>query len=163
MFQQPTTKPTPPTGEPGRPWSPLVVGFITLLLPAGGVVLAIRDMQRLGALEHNSARRLIWTAIGVLSAGYALFVFTAPRHSNGVPQLDSNTTGFITVALCMVAYFAVRRPFATWRTRSSAHTDNMLPAVGTALMYQAIVVLAVVVVVLLFGPLAGINTLQMHA
>lgn len=162
MSQQSTTN-SAHGSPPATPWSPLLVGFITLFLPAGGIVLAIRNLHRLGQVEARVATHLVWATVAIFTVGYATLTLTAPRGADGVPRLDSNAVAFLAAALGMAAYLTLRQPFRLWRSRSSSRSANALPAIGTALVYQAIVVVGVVILVLLIGPATGLDSLWMRS
>src|SRR5947209_13790773 len=103
--------------NPGTPWSPLSVSFITLLLPAGGAILTIRNLQRLQTIDSHQARELIIASIGVFAVGIVILLRLEPAGSQG-QGVNGDATGVLGCGMAFVSYGVQRTAFRSW---SQAH------------------------------------------
>jgi hypothetical protein len=140
--QQSTTAPATDTRPP---WSPLSVFIITFIMPAGGAVLTIRNLQRLRLVDARQAREWIIATVVVLALGYTgLLLATKPGPKDTLPRLDS-VSALISCGLATASYLVLRSPYRAWRSQhAGARTSSPIPALGIALLYTVITVVAVV-------------------
>src|SRR5690348_1230683 len=101
------------------PWSPLSITLISLLLPAGGAILTIRNMQRLNAIDSKGARELTFAAIGVFAVGIAV-LFIVARRATAASGATGDTGAFLGFGTAMASYIVQQRPFHAWRTANRA-------------------------------------------
>jgi hypothetical protein len=136
----------------GTPWSPLSVSVMALLLPAGGAVLTIRNLQRLQAIDSKQARELIIASIGVCAVGIVMLLLLDPARSGGA-SANGDTTAVLGSGMAVVSYLVQRAAFRTWRREHQAvRTGSWLAAAGTAAWYS-LVTLGVAVPVMLVAML----------
>jgi hypothetical protein len=121
------------------PWSPLSVTIITLLLPVGGIMLTIWNMQRMSVLDRPQALRMTIGAIAICAAGLGIIFGVAPHASNGIPQVDGNVSSILSLAAAFLCYVAQRQTFQAWRASNARlRTSSWLQAVGMALLYTLV-------------------------
>lgn len=134
--------------SPGTPWSPLSVSFITLLLPAGGAILTIRNLQRLQTIDSKKARELIIASIGVFAVGIVILLRLSPAGSHG-QGMTPDTTTVLGGGMAVVSYVVQRAAFRSWRqAHDTVRTGPWLPAVATAGIYSLVTLGAAVPVML---------------
>jgi hypothetical protein len=121
------------------PWSPLSVTIITLLLPVGGVMLTIWNMQRLNILDRPQARRMTIGAVIICAVGLGIMFGIAPKSTNGLPQVDSNARSVLAVTAATICYFAQRQSFLTWRRQNdTSRTSSWINAIGLAVLFTVL-------------------------
>ena len=141
----------------GTPWSPLSVSLITLLLPAGGAVLTIRNLQRLHTIDAEKARELIVASVAVFAAGIVILLLLDPSRSGG-RGVNGDTTGILGGGMAIVSYVVQRTAFRSWRREHAADTTgSWLPAIGTAALYSVVTLGAAVPVMLVAMLVAALS------
>ena len=141
----------------GNPWSPLSVSVIALLLPAGGAVLTIFNLQRLRAIDADKARELIIACIGVFAVGIVALLWLDPSRSNG-QSINGDATGILGGGIAVVSYMMQRAAFLTWRRENKTkRTGSWLAALGTAAIYSLVTLAAAVPVMLVSMAAAGLS------
>ena len=121
------------------PWSPLSVTIITLLLPVGGVMLTILNMQRLSILDRPQTRRMTIGAVIICALGLGIMFGVAPKSANGLPQVDSNARSVLAVAAATICYLAQRQSFLNWRRQNdTSRTGSWLNALGMAVLFTVL-------------------------
>jgi hypothetical protein len=132
-------------GEPSRPWSLVIVTLIAFFLPAGGAVLAVRNMGRLGAMDEKRAAELTVATIAVFAAGYsALLLAAEPSHSDP-STLSPAVTSLLSLGTAAATFFFQRHDFSTWRKQHpQTGTSPWYAAVGWALVYFLITAVAAI-------------------
>src|SRR5947209_17156325 len=134
--------------NPGTPWSPLSVSFITLLLPAGGAILTIRNLQRLQTIDSEKARELIIASVWVFAVGIVILLLLAPSGTSG-PSTSGDTTAVLGGGMAVVSYLVQRTAFRTWRLEHrTTRTSSWLAAAGTAALFTVVTLVAAVPVML---------------
>ena len=142
-------KETPP------PWSPLSVSLIALLLPPGGAVLTILNLQRLRAVDASLARQLTVALIGVYILGITALFLVSPKGPRGVPSPDSDVTTVLYGGVALASYIVQRQPFQSWRTAHlRTRTGPWVGALGIAFMYTLLTLVAFVPLYLLLSAVA---------
>jgi hypothetical protein len=141
----------------GTPWSPLSVSVITLLLPAGGTILTIRNLQRMQMIDSEKARELIIASIGVFAVGIVILLLLAPAGTSG-PTTNGDTTAVLGGGMALVSYLVQRTAFRAWRLEHrTTRTGSWLAAVGTAALFSLVTLAAAVPVMLVAMLTAGIG------
>lgn len=121
------------------PWSPLSVTIITIFLPVGGIILTVRNMQRLGVLDQTQAWRMSVSAILISAVGLGIIFGLAPKNSNGFPMVDNSSSYALSIAAAFVCYLAQREPFKEWRLRNAdARSGPWLRAIAVGLLYTVL-------------------------
>jgi hypothetical protein len=132
----------------GTPWSPLSVSVIALMLPAGGAILTIRNLQRLQTIDSEKARELIIASVGVFAIGIVILLLLAPMGTSG-PSTNGDATAVLGGGMAVVSYLVQRTAFRTWRLEHrSMRTGSWLAAVGTAALFTVVTLVAAVPVML---------------
>ncbi len=143
--------------EARPPWSPLSVAIIAFLLPAGGAMLTIRNLQRLGQLDQRAARELIAVVLLVCAVGYALLISYATKNANGFLQPDAGASAVLPFGFGLACFSAQRRPFRQWRSvNPSTRTSSWTGGIGVALVYM-LLTLVVVLPIYAAAQLLGIG------
>ncbi|HEY8685767.1 MAG TPA: hypothetical protein VIO57_09190 [Chloroflexota bacterium] len=147
--------------NPGTPWSPLRVSLITLILPAGGAVLTIRNLQRLHTIDPQKARELIIASIGVFAVGIVILLLLNPASARG-QGVNGDATGVLGGGMAIVSYVVQRTAFRSWReANGTVRTGSWLPALGLAAVYSLVTLGAavpVMLVAMLVATLGGHGT-----
>lgn len=157
MLQQRITNPRP---DVRPPWSPVAVSLLSLLLPAGGAILTVRNLQLMRQLDPPLTRRLSIAIIVAFALGLSALILLGHPSHGGVPQVDSTSLSILAWGTGLSSYIVQYRPFRSWRgAHARQRVGNWLVALGFAVLYQIVaVVLAtpLVVAALLIGASAGI-------
>jgi hypothetical protein len=141
----------------GAPWSPLSVSVIALLLPAGGAILTIRNLQRLHSIDAEKARELIIASVGVFAVGIVILLLLAPLGTSG-PSTSGDTTAVLGGGMAVVSYLVQRPAFRAWRLEHrTTRTGSWMAAVGTATLFTVVTLVAAVPVMLVAMLTAGIG------
>ena len=141
--------------ETSPPWSPLSVSLIALLLPPGGAVLTIQNLQRLRAVDAPLARQLTIALIGVYVLGIMALVLVSPRSSRGVPTPDSDVTTVLYGGVALASYIVQRQPFQSWRTAHlRTRTSSWIGALGIAFIYTLVTLAAFLPLYLLLSAIS---------
>ncbi len=141
----------------GTPWSPLSVSLITLLLPAGGAILTIRNLQRLQTIDSQKARELIIASIGVFAVGIVILLRLDPAGAQG-QGVNGDTTGVLGCGMAVVSYVVQRTAFRSWReAHHTVRTGPWFPAVATAGIYSLVTLGAAVPVMLVSMLVAAVG------
>jgi hypothetical protein len=127
---------------------------IALLLPAGGAILTIRNLQRLQAIDSKKARELIIASIAVFAIGIVILLLLDPARSGG-RGANADATVVLGGGMAIISYLVQRAAFRSWRRENGAvRTGSWLAAVGTAAVYS-LVTLGAAVPVMLVAMLAA--------
>lgn len=138
--------------QASRPWSLAVVTAITFFLPAGGAVVAIRNMARLGEIDAHRALELTVATIVVFAAGYSALLTVAPPDQTGASTLSPIVTALLSLGTALAAFLFQRREFAAWReAHPRSDTGHWYAAVGWGLVYQCLTAVAAFPVFLLLA------------
>lgn len=130
------------------PWSPVSVTLMTFLLPAGGAVLTILNLRRLGEVPEPHSRRLVSAAVGLFALGYCTLIALAQTGAR-TDRLDSNAVVVLSVGVALASFLAQRSAYRTWSTsHSRSRTGSWRGAFGVAVIYQLVTVLVSVPVYL---------------
>lgn len=123
--------------EPRPPWSPLSVALIALLLPPGGAVLTMRNLQRLGDIDDQSARWLTVAIVTVFALGYAALIVIATAQSTrtSAEQIDAGALTVLQFGVALASYVVQRLPYRQWR---SAHLRTANGSLLSGLLVVAI-------------------------
>ena len=145
-----------PSATESPPWSILVVTLITFLLPAGGAILTIRNLARLGSLGLSEAKTSSWILVAVFGAGTGILLSLSPVDREGLPRPDPNMTSAVYLAITFAAYLVQRRPYMTWRIQNRQHRQEWwVKGFGIALVYQIFAVVAAVPIYVLAVTISG--------
>lgn len=138
------SRPVPPRSTEPVPWSTLGVVIVSLLLPAGGAILTITNLHRLHQIERMPARRQTIALLAVFAIGYSILLALTPMNSAGSQSIDGTASLILSIGVGAASYLALRRPFQTWRSRSTTRTAPWLKALGIAFLYQLLTLLLAV-------------------
>ena len=131
--------------------------MIALLLPAGGAVLTIFNLQRLRAIDAGKARELIIACIGVFAVGIVVLLLLDPSRSTG-QSINGDATGILGGGIAIVSYVMQRAAFLSWRRENKTkRTGSWLAALGTATIYSLLTLVAAVPVMLVAMAAAGLS------
>jgi len=131
--------------------------LIALFLLPGAAVLTVRNCQRLQLIDRVRARELIIALIFMFAVGLAALILVAPVDKQGVPQLNSDASIFLTVSVAAICYGVQRQAYREWRAKHVAiPSAPWLSGVGTAALYTFVTFLVTV-------PVVGIATLLNQA
>jgi len=151
-----TQFPATPAAPETRPWSPLAVTLITFFLPAGGAILTVRNLARLGSLRADEAKSAGWALVGIFGLGMGALLSLSPVASDGMPRLDPNLTSGLYLAITIAAYLAQRGAWISWRNRNpNSRGGPWLRAIGVALLYQVLAVIVAVPVYVILASVTG--------
>jgi hypothetical protein len=132
----------------GNPWSPLSVSVIALLLPAGGAILTIRNLERLQAIDSKKAKELIIASISVFAVGIVILLLLDPARSGG-RSTNGDATAVLGGGMAIISYLVQRAAFLSWRRKNlTVRTGSWLAAVGTAAIFSLVTLGAAVPVML---------------
>jgi len=144
------------SSTPG-PWSPAIILIIALFLLPGAAVLTVRNCQRLQLIDGVRARELIIAVIFMFAVGLAALILVAPLDKQGVPQLNSNASIFLTVSIAAICYGVQRKAYREWRAKhASMPPAPWLSGIGTAALYTFLTFLVTI-------PVVGVATLLNQA
>ncbi len=123
--------------ERPQPWSLVLVTAITFFLPAGGAVVAIRNMVRLGEIDARRALELTVATIVVFAAGYSGLLIVSQPDSSGAPTLSPIVTALLSLGTALAAFIFQRKEYVAWRqTHPGTDTGAWYAAIGWGLVYQ---------------------------
>ena len=137
-----------------RPWSPLALTLLALVLPLGAPIVAVRNLERLDAIDGRTARFYTWAAAALIASIYVLIWSFDPR------MLDPNAIGKhagqllpVSIGAPVACYMIQINSFRKWR---QSHPEGeirpwysaLLPMVGLELL---VVILASVAIDVLRG------------
>jgi hypothetical protein len=105
--------------------------------------VTVLNLQRLGQINGELARKLLVSLIVVFSIGTAALFLLSQRGANGVPQPDANATTVLDVGVAVASYIAQREAFRTWRaSHRQAGMSSWFGALGVAVVYTLVWVIA---------------------
>lgn len=126
-------------GEVARPWSLVIVTLIAFLLPAGGAVLAVRNMARLGEIDGRRAAELTVVTLAVFGAGYSVLVLAAQPNASQPPNISPAVTGLISVGVAAATFVFQRQAYAAWKRDHPGNvTAPWYTALGWSIVYQVL-------------------------
>jgi hypothetical protein len=145
-------------GDAARPWSLALVTMIAFFLPAGGAVLAVRNMARLGEIDARRSTELTVATLVVFAAGYSVLVLVAHPTSSQQPNPSPAATGLLSLGTAFGAFLFQRRAFARWRNADPGRrTEAWYKAVGWGIAYQLLTLVVGIPVVLILAIIASIG------
>jgi hypothetical protein len=109
-----------------RPWSPVALTFLSLLLGVGALIVAVRNLERLEAIDSRTARFYTWATIALMAAIFLLIWSFNPKtfgHSAG--QLLP-----VSLGAPVACYLMQINSFRQWRQQ---HPDIQMRPWYTAL------------------------------
>lgn len=138
------------------PWSPVGVCIIAFILPPGGAVLTIWNLQRLGQLNATTARQLMLVVMSLFALGYALLLSLTPVKSGSVPQFDASAARLINFGTAIASYLVQRPRFIEWRvSHKRDRSGSVASAVGIAVVYSVIWLVPTTITYLIVQALVG--------
>lgn len=144
--------------DTARPWSLALVTFIAFFLPAGGAVLAVRNMARLGEIDARRSTELTVATLVVFAAGYSALVLVAQPSSSQQPNLSPAVTGLLSLGTAAGAFLFQRPAFVKWRSADpGGRTDPWYKAVGWGVVYQLLTLVVGIPVVLILAIIASVG------
>jgi hypothetical protein len=144
------------------PWSPLSVSLITLLLPAGGAILTIRNLYRMQQMDGATAKRLTVVAYVIFAIGLTALLLSAKKASGGLLQPDTDASTVLSCGVALASYVVQRLPFRLWKlTHERTRTSPWLGAAGRAALYT-LITFAAVLPLCIAGLLLGIGGTSMN-
>jgi len=145
-----------PASTESPPWSILVVTLITFFLPAGGAILTVRNLARLGILGTSEAKSSSWVLVAVFGLGMGILLSLSPVGSDGIPRLDPNMTSAVYLVITAAAYIVQRRPYIAWRLQNRRQRlASWAKGFGIALVFQIFAVVAAIPIYLLAVSISG--------
>lgn len=142
--------------ESRPPWSLISVTIITLLLPAGGAVVTVLNLHRLGRVDAKVLRQRIALVLSVLVLGFTILFSVLGTKGGTIPAPDPVATTILSVGIAWASYIAQQTSFRAWRsTHSQEGTSPWLYALGLAFLYQLLTGLGVAIVATLLYVIAG--------
>ncbi len=91
---------------------------------------------------------MIIALIFMFAVGLAALILVAPVDKQGVPQLNSDASIFLTVSVAAICYGVQRQAYREWRAKHAAiPSAPWLSGVGTAALYTFVTFLVTVPVV----------------
>ncbi len=95
--------------------------------------------------------------IFMFAVGLAALILVAPLDKQGVPQLNSNASIFLTVSIAAICYGVQRKAYREWRAKhASMPPAPWLSGIGTAALYTFLTFLVTI-------PVVGVATLLNQA
>jgi hypothetical protein len=132
-------------GESARPWSLAIVTLIAFFLPAGGAVLAVRNMARLGEIDPRRTRELTVATILVFAAGYSVLLIAAQPSATQPSNLSPAVTGLLSLGTAAGTFMFQRGQFLAWRRDHPRDgTSPWYAAVGWGAAYEVLSILATI-------------------
>jgi uncharacterized membrane protein len=126
-----------------KPWSLALVTAITFFLPAGGAVVAIRNMARLGEIDARRALELTVATVIVFAAGYSALLLVAQPDPNGTSTLSPIVTVLLSFGTALAAFLLQRREYVSWReAHPQSGTGAWYTAIGWGVIYQIVTAFA---------------------
>ncbi|MBV9282289.1 MAG: hypothetical protein JOZ41_19580 [Chloroflexi bacterium] len=126
---------------------------IALLLPAGGTVVTILNLQRMSQLTTRMARQLAVAAILIIAIGFLILILLAGQDTSELPA-DSGTLFIITVGVALASFMAQRAPFRAWLAgHRGTRVSSWYGALGLAIVYQLVTGLVTAVADVVVGAL----------
>ena len=88
LLNQPQRQSDPQTEKTAdvRPWSPVALTLLSLVIGVGALIVAVRNLQRLEAIDSRAARFYTWATIGLMASVFVLIWSFNPKtfgHSAG--------------------------------------------------------------------------------
>jgi len=136
-----------------RPWSPLALTILSLVFGLGAVVVSIRNLERLGALDPKLARFYGWATVGFLASVVLLIWSVNPSAFTHSPatQLAPLSIGS-PIAVVGSQLTAFRR----WRVaHPTTATRPWITAVLPVLLMTVITAVVAVLTIEVFGVIFG--------
>lgn len=144
--------------EPSVPWSPLTVALISFLLPAGGAVLTIRNMARLQQIDRTTVTELTVVTMAVFAIGFTALLVAGQPDPTKPASLDANVSAVLSFGTAVASYAVQRPAFVVWRrSHVRIRTGPWFRALGMALIYTLLILLAVLPLRLLVGLVATLT------
>jgi cation transporter-like permease len=136
----------PQTANPvdSRPWSPLALTLLSLVLGVGALIMAVRNLERLEAIDSRTTRFYTWATVALMAAIFVLiWSFNPKTFGHSAAQLLP-----VSLGAPVACYLIQINSFRQWR---QLHPDaqtrpwytSLLPMIGFALL---VVVLAGIVI-----------------
>ena len=127
------------------PWSLALVTAITFFLPAGGAVVAIRNLARLGEIDARRSLELTVATILVFAVGYSTLLFVAQPNLTAPSNLSPTVTGALSLGTAAAAFLYQRREYVAWRqSHPGTGTAPWYSALGWGLVYQFLTAFAAI-------------------
>jgi hypothetical protein len=127
-------------------------------LPAGGAILTVRNLERLGELTAKTARRLLILLVLVFAVGLAILVYVAQKDKTGHFVIDSQALLVISVGVAVACYLAQGAAYRTWRTaHPTEQAGSVLEAVALTLIYYLLTAAAAAPLIVIAAALSGGN------
>ncbi|MGH2441549.1 MAG: hypothetical protein ACRDFX_00075 [Chloroflexota bacterium] len=121
------------------PWTPLGVSLIALLFPAGGAILAVRNLQRLRHIDAATSRHLVIAIVALFAIGFSVLLSVGQRTGTSVPQINSTSALVLSIGVAVASYVVQQKPYQAWRARNSGtRTSAWIGALGRAVVYELI-------------------------
>ena len=146
---------TPPinAGPDSRPWSPLALTVLSLVFGLGAIVVAVRNLERLGFLEAKLARFYFWTTV-VFLASVLLLIWSVNPHA--FEHTPAQQVAPLSIASPLAVYFLQILPFRRWRLQYPAADTRpwftaILPVVAMTVVTVALAVIVIEIFALIFG------------
>lgn len=142
--------------DTAAPWSLLAVTLITFLLPAGGAVVAVRNLTRLDDIEPRRAMELTVATILVFAAGYAALLSVVQSTSGDAETMSPVVTLLLSFGTAAAAFFFQRENFSAWReSHPSGGTSPWYSALGWALVFHILTGVAAIPFFLVIAVIAS--------
>jgi hypothetical protein len=139
------------------PWSPLSVSVISLLLPAGGAIVTVRNLQRLGQLDASHTRKLTIAVAAVFALGYAGLAAVSVPRANGTVQTDAGVSYIMGIGTAVASYVVQSSSYRAWRVaHPTIRTDSVVRGIGVAVIYYLVTLVAAAVLAPLYLGIATV-------
>ena len=149
--------------ESRPPWSPLSVTVISLILPTGGAILTVLNLQRLRQIDRRDARRMTIALVALFALALTSLILLAGFGSDGRPRIDPTAVEVLSLGVAFASYAVQRRPFRAWRLSNlRARTSPWLAALGVAAVYHLVTVAAWLPLFALIEGLLYLGRLVLH-
>ncbi|HLJ65916.1 MAG TPA: hypothetical protein VKX16_00980 [Chloroflexota bacterium] len=126
------------------PWTPLSVALIAFILPAGGAILTIRNLERLRQFDARVARQLSIAVVVLFAVGLTVLISSAPRTTSGMLQPDATATSILQFGVAAGSYLVQRAPFRAWRLANQRNrTSPWIGGAGLAALYTLLTIVGV--------------------
>ncbi|MGH2447971.1 MAG: hypothetical protein ACRDFS_05145 [Chloroflexota bacterium] len=138
-----TTEPSYSNSTSAQPWSLLSITLISFLLPAGGAILTVHNLQRLRQIDQRRVRVLSTAIVVIFAAGLATLMLVTPIGKDGLPHLDPLVQMVLAAGIPLACYLAQRQPYIAWRVGHPNQRPNpWFRAFLSAIWYEAWVLAA---------------------
>jgi hypothetical protein len=145
-------------GEADSPWSLALVTFIAFFLPAGGAVLAVRNMARMGEIDARRSIELTVALLAVFAAGYSALLLAAQPSPSQPSDLSPAVTALLSIGTAGGTFLFQRTDFLEWRRdHPQAQTARWYGAIGWGIVYQLLTAIIAIPFFLLLAVITSIG------